>query len=97
MRQLVRDITHVHRARREWLRSNPNKEFRRRSRRMNMILFGGTVLGLFALLTADEVVELVLGIGILIGPAIVLGFYVWMYLKMLRTVRAEHPKSQELN
>ena len=96
MRQLGRDIAHVHRARREWLRTNPNKEFRRRSRRMNLILFGGTVLGLFALLTADDVVERVLGIGILIGPAIIVGFYVWMYWKMLRTVRAGHHESHGL-
>lgn len=89
MRQLGRDIAYVHRARREWLRDNRQRDFMRRSRRMNLILYAGTALGTFALLTADDTVELVLGIGILVGPAVIAGFHVWLYWKLLRAVRAE--------
>jgi hypothetical protein len=89
MRQLTQDVAYVRRARREWLRTNPNKEFLRRSRWMNLILAGGTVLGIYALFTADDVVELVLGVGILVGPALIVGFRVWLYWKAFRILRAE--------
>jgi hypothetical protein len=88
MRQLRQDIAYVFRARREWLRTNRNKEFLRRSRRMNLILAGGTAVGVYALLTADDAVELVLSVGILAGPAMIAGSHLWLYWKLLRFMRA---------
>jgi hypothetical protein len=89
MRKFGQDIAYVHRVRREWLHTNPNKEFLRRSRRMKLILVGGTLLGAYVLLTADDAVELVLGFGILLGPATIVGSHAWLYWKALRKLRAE--------
>jgi hypothetical protein len=33
--------------------------------------------------------EVVLGFGILLGPAVIVGFYVWLYLKAFQTLRAD--------
>ena len=56
---------------------------------MKAVLVAGTVLGTYALLTADDVADVVLGAGILVGPALVVGFYLWFGWKALRTARAE--------
>jgi hypothetical protein len=56
---------------------------------MTLMLVGGAVLGTYVLITADDAVEVVLGSGILLGPAVIVGFYVWLYLKAFQTLRAD--------
>jgi hypothetical protein len=53
---------------------------------MKVTLVGGIALGTYALLTADDVVEVVLGAGILVGPAVVVSFYVWFAWNALRAI-----------
>jgi hypothetical protein len=56
---------------------------------MKATLAAGTVLGTYVVLTANDVVELVLGLGMFVGPTVIVGFYVWFAWKALRIAGAE--------
>jgi hypothetical protein len=89
VREFIEDISYAYRSWHEWVRREDKKPLLRRVRRMGIVLVAGTALGTYALVTADDVVELVLGVGILVGPAVIVGFYVWFGRKALGAARAE--------
>jgi hypothetical protein len=89
VRELREDTSYIYCSWRDWVHREEKKQLLRDLRWMKAVLVLGTVLGTYAVVTANEVVELVLGIGILVGPAVTIGFYVWFAWKALGATRAE--------
>jgi hypothetical protein len=52
----------------------------------NLIIWAGAVLGLYLLLSGDTV-ERVIGIGLIVPPALITAASAWVYWKALRLLR----------
>jgi hypothetical protein len=87
MGALWTDIAEVQRARREWPCARPGEESRRK-RWQNLIIWGGAVFGICLLVWGNDTVDWVVGVGLLVGPAVIAAMYVWMYWKAVRMLRA---------
>jgi hypothetical protein len=92
VRQLWKDVAYLRRARRE-VRDRVHSEWERerkwRPRWWDRLLtWCGAALGVYLLLSGDTI-ERVLGVGLVVGPAVIMAVSVWVYWKALRILRQE--------
>jgi hypothetical protein len=84
---------YLRRARRE-IRNRVHSEWEREGKWRPrwwtpLILWGGAIFGVCLLTWGNDTFDSVVGVGMLMGPAVIAGITIWVYWKALRILRKE--------